>query len=732
MWNIFKKKTKRSKINLLFVGHDLKFVNKIINNFDKIDAVDVKIDKWDGHTIHDESISKSMLDWADVVFCEWCLGNAVWYSKNKLARQKLYIRLHKQEIITSYIEMVAWKNVDKLIFIAPKIKQIVEKRLPATKAVSTIIYNYVDTTKFNRPKIQDSAYNLGMLGMLPALKRADISLAIIKNLVSKDNRYRLYIKGKKPEELAWLWKRDEERIYYEKLYKSIDENNLSDHVIFEPHGNDVTEWFQKIGFIISCSDIEGSHQAVAEGMAAGSIPMISGGFYNKYGAMMMYPQKYMNENIDEIVNKILLLNENEALRSKEIRFCKLFAETNFDINLILGQYYDLITNNNSPDHNSNYGINKIIESPKILIYGDINLNILDGSTVWLSNLVNMLLCEAFDEPEIHLLSKNDIQNEINLNNISKINKTIIHQPSTLHNNVKNSSLKSYDSQKAIKYLDDKFNFDSIVIRGQNIMRDFSPKDTILRKVVAYSLHNLEDVRDVVLNCKYLACQTQILKDFYVDKGIPESKTFILPPLINSPEKEPVFKRTGFSLIYTGTLKDDYNSIEIIKCFDKLYESNKKLRMDIVMSKIYRKPQEFTDEIEALVKKHDLGELGVGIHTSLSKSEVAKMIQNADVGISWRKPRMDESKELSTKLLEYASLGKPMILNRNIVNTSIFGDEYPYYANSEKEYLQKLNLIFNDDDLYEKTSKKVYQASKKYSYEYVHKLTKKYFYVNPNE
>ena len=171
-------------------------------------------------------------------------------------------------------------------------------------------------------------------------------------------------------------------------------------------------------------------------------------------------------------------------------------------------------------------------------------------------------------------------------------------------------------------------------------------------------------------------------------------------------------------------------IQIIKCFDKLYEYNKDFHLFLVISKIYRKPQGFTNEIEELINKHKLGDHGVSIYTSLPKSEVAKMIQNADVGISWRKPSMDESKELSTKLLEYASLGKPMILNRNRINISIFGEDYPYYANSEAEYLEKLNLVFSNDTLYEKTSRKVYNVSKNYSYEHVHKLTKKYF-VNFN-
>jgi glycosyltransferase involved in cell wall biosynthesis len=732
MWNIFKKKAKLSKINLLFAGHDLKFVNKIINHFKGIDNVEVKIDKWNGHAIHNETVSKSMLEWADVIFCEWCLGNAVWYSKNKLSHQKLYIRLHKQEINTDFINNVIWKNVEKIIFIAPMIKEIVESKINKLDNKSILIYNYVDSISLNKDKIDGSNFNLGVLGYIPTWKRPDLAVEILRLLVQNDKRYKLYIKGKKPEDLKWIWKKESERTYFENLYSFIEKNKLSDNVIFEPHGSDVDEWFRKVGYVISCSDIEGSHQAVPEGMASGAIPLISGGFYNDFGAAQLYPIKYCSSSIEDVVNKISFLNSNTEVRKKEEKFCTRFAHENFSLGKILSQYERLLLDNLAPRMENEYGIIPVIKNTRLLIYGDINLNILDGSTVWLTNLVNMLHGEYFQEPEIHVLSKFDIKKQINLNNIKELNKVKLIQPINLFNNPDIVRMDGNEVTGAIKKLDTKYKYDSIIIRGQNIMSEFSPDAEILNKVIAYSLHNLEDVKDTVLNCKYLACQTQILKDFYVDKGIPESKTFILPPLINSPKEEPSFKRTGFSLIYTGTLKDDYNSIEIIKCFDKVYESNKKFRMDIVMSKIYRKPQEFTDEIEALVKKHDLGELGVGIHTSLSKSEVAKMIQNADVGISWRKPRMDESKELSTKLLEYASLGKPMILNRNIVNTSIFGDDYPYYANSEKEYLEKLNLIFSDDDLYEKTSRRVYQASKKYSYEHVHKLTKKYFYANPNE
>lgn len=358
MLQLFKRKKKIPNIKILFAGHDFKFALLIINYFNNIEGFDVKIDKWKGHNIHDTSKSFKLLAWADIIFCEWCLGNAVWYSNNVMKNQKLYIRLHRQETTTSFPEKVNWKSVENLIFIAPKVKEIVEIKIPECKDNSTIIYNYVDYNKFNRPKIDDNIYNIGLLGMLPAIKRADISLDIINKLVGKDKRYKLYIKGKKPEDLSWLWKRDDERLYYEKLYKSIEKNNLSENVIFESYGDDVAQWFRKIGYIISCSDVEGSHQAIAEGMASGSIPMITGGYYKEYGATMMYPQKYMNEDIDEIIKKINRFEKNCSLRNKEINYSQKFVQNNFEINKIIVKYEDLFIRNITPNITSNYGIIK--------------------------------------------------------------------------------------------------------------------------------------------------------------------------------------------------------------------------------------------------------------------------------------------------------------------------------------------------------------------------------------
>jgi hypothetical protein len=66
-----------------------------------------------------------------------------------------------------------------------------------------------------------------------------------------------------------------------------------------------------------------------------------------------------------------------------------------------------------------------------------------------------------------------------------------------------------------------------------------------------------------------------------------------------------------------------------------------------------------------------------------------MIRGSDVGVSWRHSRLDDSLELSTKVLEYGMLGRPCILNRTAMHERVFGLEYPLYANTMLEFVELL-------------------------------------------
>ena len=310
---------------ILFAGHDLKFIKTIVNMTDS--KYNVIIDKWNGHFGHNKQHSHKLLCKADIIFCEWCLGNAVWYSHRVKKNQKLIVRIHKQELYTEFINKVKWKNVYKVIFIAPKMKEIGEKKIPEIKDKSVLIYNYLDKKFFTNIKKSNHQYNLGMLGYVPYIKRLDKAIEIYRKLKKKDKRYKLYIKGKHPDDVPWLKKRDVEMDYFKKMMRIVDSDK---DIIVSGFDNQVDVWFQKVGWILSTSDIEGSHQAIAEGMATGCIPIITGGFVEEYGAGLIYPKKFCHSVVPDSIKWNIKI-------SKE---CHEYVKR-FHINRIFKQYLKL-------------------------------------------------------------------------------------------------------------------------------------------------------------------------------------------------------------------------------------------------------------------------------------------------------------------------------------------------------------------------------------------------------
>ena len=77
-----------------------------------------------------------------------------------------------------------------------------------------------------------------------------------------------------PWDIGWVWARTAEREKFEALISRINSSRNRMNVVFDPPGNDVEIWLQKIGFILSTSDFESFHMAVGEGIASGAFPII--------------------------------------------------------------------------------------------------------------------------------------------------------------------------------------------------------------------------------------------------------------------------------------------------------------------------------------------------------------------------------------------------------------------------------------------------------------------------
>lgn len=298
--------------NILIAGHDLKFADQIIEGLESA-GHNVVIDHWAGHAQHDESLSRQLLLDADVIFCEWSLGNLAWYSKNKLPGQRLVSRFHFQEVITKYPAEVEFDNVDKLIFVGEYLRRTANFKFGIPEALTKVVFNTVDVQGLDRPKTTDARFNLGLVGMVPEHKRLDVALDLLAKLRSQDDRYHLYIKGRRPEEYPWMAARKQEMEFYEAQYNRIENDpSLIGGVTFDEHGSDMQGWYQKIGIALSVSDFESFHYTIADGAASGAVPVSLAW----PGADQIYPALWLGNSVEALAQRIQSSNENvDAFRA---------------------------------------------------------------------------------------------------------------------------------------------------------------------------------------------------------------------------------------------------------------------------------------------------------------------------------------------------------------------------------------------------------------------------------
>jgi glycosyltransferase involved in cell wall biosynthesis len=327
--------TSRRKKTLLIAGHDLKFIKPFYPYFTQA-GIRILLDFWSGHNQHNEVASKRLVGQADTVFCEWMLGNAVWYGKHKREGQRLVGRLHLQEIDHALFPKIPFEKFESVIFVGPHIlrKAIAKSRM--LKKNGVVIYNGVDVEALQSvPRRQTNGKVLGFVGIVPQRKRFDLALEILRVLRKDDKGYTLRIKGKRPEEFPWMANRSEEMAWYEAQYRRMEEDPLlKGAVIFDVHGNDMPEWYAGIDYVLSTSDFESFHFTIADGAAAGCVPII----LPWEGADEIYPAEWVYSGTDAAANGI-------ESSSADIFTIKDIARLNFDIKMVSSSMLELIGKN---------------------------------------------------------------------------------------------------------------------------------------------------------------------------------------------------------------------------------------------------------------------------------------------------------------------------------------------------------------------------------------------------
>lgn len=313
---------------VLFAGHDFKFIQPFMDYL-KSKGVQVLIDNWVGHNQHDEENSRELLNRADVVFCEWGLGNAVWYSHHCRENQRLIVRSHSQEIRLPYLRDISTGNVDSFIFVGELILEsaVASHGIPQEKC--TVIRNYVDVAQLARPKNEHETLNIGMVGVVPRTKRLDLALDVVERILDNGIPARLLIKGKTYSDYPWLMNRQDELAYFIKQDDRIEKINSRwpGAVVKQPFGDDMAEWYQNVDVVLSVSDFESFHLTLPDGVASGAVPFS----LNWPGADLIYPREWLYAAVDDIASTIMartrtVTAEDRRFVSKNFDKAKVFTD----------------------------------------------------------------------------------------------------------------------------------------------------------------------------------------------------------------------------------------------------------------------------------------------------------------------------------------------------------------------------------------------------------------------
>jgi glycosyltransferase involved in cell wall biosynthesis len=305
-------------------SHDLKFFSRILEHLQALPDAEVRIDHWPSLGKQDLAASRRLRDWADVIICEWCGPNAVWYSQNRRADQRLVVRLHRFELYRSWPREVAIDQVDRVICVSPSYGSLTRTFTGWPSNKVTVVPNYVDTAALDRPKLEGARFHLGFIGMAPSRKRFDRALDVLEELRRQDRRFILFVKSKLAWDYPWIWADPAERAHMDLVLRKIQTSDLlRDAVVFDDFGPDVGSWLRRIGFVLSTSDDESFHLAPAEGMASGAVPML----LDWPGADTIYDRHWIHstptvlaEAIGSIVSEDRWDEERELARDQSAAF----------------------------------------------------------------------------------------------------------------------------------------------------------------------------------------------------------------------------------------------------------------------------------------------------------------------------------------------------------------------------------------------------------------------------
>ncbi|MFJ8068607.1 hypothetical protein ACIQZD_06565 [Peribacillus sp. NPDC096447] len=367
---------------------------------------------------------------------------------------------------------------------------------------------------------------------------------------------------------------------------------------------------------------------------------------------------------------------------------------------------------------------------KVLLFGFIDMNSMDGSAVFLSSLASTIALDS--NIEVDLLLASPVKRDILIQPLEKFDNITILNPfvdpffsATDDEWVKKGVIDFDIAEMLITHYWSQKGYDWLFVRSIETVEKIAKHKHIIKNTLVYATglthigqdvdeEKFESIKNIYDQCAYFLCQTEEMCEFVIEilnLNKEKNKVSLLTPMIPNIESAEGQTRLKNKLVYTGKFDPDWKTIPIITAFKELKREIPNLSLDVAGDKFkwVKDDSQFKEEAAYLLKNTD----GLTWYGALTRENAQQLIVNSDIGITWRSEEMDSSLELSTKLLEYGILRKAVIMNPTKMHIKLFGEDYPLYAVTEKDFRDTVKLALSNKDIYEFAAKRMYQVSRQF-------------------
>lgn len=326
------------RLRVVLAGSDFKFAGDLIRALSEHPDVDLRVDVFAHHSTTQPDVSRGYAAWADVVIAEFAQQNAVWYSQNLRAHQRLLVHLHGFELLGDVVDALDHAQCTAIVVPSAFYRDQAAETKGWAHELIHVVSNSVDEDDLHREKFESARFHLGLAGYAPILKRPDRALDLVRMLRAEDERYTLHLRGHSPWNYTWEWKKSAHQNAYREFFRAAGQDErLMEGLSFEPFGPDMGNWLRRVGWILSPSYRETFHLAAVEGAASGAIPLV----WTRDGSEEIFSDRWNFSSTEAVAEFVLATNASAESYAGESRRARAFV-SRYDRAAVAEHWFDLL------------------------------------------------------------------------------------------------------------------------------------------------------------------------------------------------------------------------------------------------------------------------------------------------------------------------------------------------------------------------------------------------------